>query len=48
MKKTAVQEVNCCSYRGQAYMSYTEPNEHIDYEHPGKLHYPTPEDLHYL
>jgi hypothetical protein len=48
MKKTAVQEVNCCFYRGQAYMSYTEPNEHIDYEHPGKLHYPTPEDLHYL
>ena len=32
-----------CFYSGQAYLSYTERNEHI--EHLGKLLYPTPEDL---
>jgi hypothetical protein len=42
MKKTTEQEVNCCFYCSQAYLSYTECNEHIDYQHPGKLHYPTP------
>ena len=32
-------------YCGQANLSYTEHNEHIDYEHPGKIHYLRPEDL---
>ena len=34
-----------CFYCVQTYMSYTQRNEHIDYEYSGKLHYPTPEDL---
>jgi hypothetical protein len=34
-----------CFYCDQAYSSDKERIKHIDYEHPGKLYYPTPEDF---
>ena len=34
-----------CFYCDQTYSSDKERVKHIDYEHPGKLYYPTPEDF---
>ncbi len=34
-----------CFYCDQAYSSDKERIKHIDYQHPGKLYYPTPEDF---
>ena len=34
-----------CFYCDQAYSSNKERVKHIDYEHPGKLYYSTPEDF---
>ena len=34
-----------CFYCSQAYSSDKERAMHIDYDHPGKLHYPTPKDF---
>jgi hypothetical protein len=34
-----------CFYCSQAYSSDKERVKHIDYEHPGKLYYPMPEDF---
>ena len=34
-----------CFYCDQAYSSDKERVKHIDYQHSGKLYYPTPEDL---
>jgi hypothetical protein len=34
-----------CFYCSQAYSSDKERIKHIDYQHPGKLYYPTPEDF---
>lgn len=34
-----------CFYCDQTYSSDKERIKHIDYEHPGKLYYPTPEDF---
>jgi len=34
-----------CFYCDQAYSSDNERIKHIDYEHPRKLYYPTPEDF---
>jgi hypothetical protein len=44
MKKTTVQEVQLL-YCGQAYSGDKERAKHVDYEHPDKLYYPTPEDF---
>ena len=44
MKKTTVQEVQLL-YCGQAYSGDKERAKHVDYEHPDKLQYPTPDDF---
>jgi len=34
-----------CFYCSQSYSTDKEQVKHIDYQHPGKLYYPTPEDF---